>query len=176
MCRQQQQLGAHGGRAVEGMGDPLHDRPQPFSASVPLPLRGPAAALLGTVHELRPVARLPVGRRRGYLCAGPPRLPRQGARPRADVLLGAIRAGPPGRAGHHQRLRQAGQRAVATPPAEPGHPGSDRWVCRGQDILAGQTAQGCRGAHLRFWVHQVRRAYVCARQSKPGDAQDERHV
>ena len=128
LCLSRSQLGACRPRAVERMGDPLHDPPQPFPASLPLPLRGNAEAQLQLGPAHCPVACVPVGRLGGRLRAGPPRGPCERAWPRAHVLLGALRARSPGRAGNHHGLLQAGQRAVAEAPAEPGHPGRGRWV------------------------------------------------
>ncbi|OEL25199.1 hypothetical protein BAE44_0013782 [Dichanthelium oligosanthes] len=48
------------------------------------------------------------------------------------------RARPPGRAGHHHCLVEAGQRAVEAAPADHGLRGGSCRVCRGQGLLAGR--------------------------------------
>ena len=94
---------------MEVVGDPGADPRQPFLASVPLPLRWLEAAQLVMVPEYPSMACILVGRLCGRLRPRPPCSPRQGAGARAHVLVGAVCACPPRRAGQHHGFLYAGQ-------------------------------------------------------------------
>ncbi|KAJ1277307.1 hypothetical protein BS78_05G284700, partial [Paspalum vaginatum] len=109
------------------------------------------------------MAGLSVGRLGGHFCARPPSGSCKRAAPPAHVLLGTVRARPPGRPGHHHCLLEAGQRAVEAPPAELGLPHSIRRVRRGKGVLAGQPTLGCHGRHRAYEYVGVRLAHCYQR-------------